>query len=190
MSKEKNLANEQELISACINNDAKAQKILFEKHARVMLGVCARYCQNLEDAKDAMHEGFIKVFNQLEKFKGNSKLETWITRIMIFTAIDHFKKSIKFNYYENDEDIYRVSGKNEEDQVEYEESDVKIADLYKIINELPDGYRMVFSMYAIDGFSHKEIATKLSISEGTSKSQLARARKLLQSLVKEKLNIG
>ena len=96
MSKKDNLANEQELISACIKNDPTAQKLLFEEYAGKMLGVCARYCPNLEDAKDALHEGFIKIFRQMDKFNGKSKLQTWMTRIMIYTAIDHFKSSIKF----------------------------------------------------------------------------------------------
>ncbi|MBT8327537.1 MAG: sigma-70 family RNA polymerase sigma factor [Bacteroidia bacterium] len=190
MSKKDNLANEQELISACIDNNPQAQKILFEMYAGKMLGVCARYCPNLEDAKDALHEGFIKIFKQIDKFNGNSKLQTWMTRIMIFTAIDHFKKSIKFNYYEKDEDIYKATNREISEEVEYDDEQVNINDLYAVINELPEGYKVVFNLYAIDGFTHKQIANKLGISEGTSKSQLARARKLLQKLVKEKLNIG
>ncbi len=190
MSKKDNLANEQELISACIDNNPRAQKLLFEMYAGKMLGVCSRYCPNLEDAKDALHEGFIKIFKQIDKFNGNSKLQTWMTRIMIFTAIDHFKRSIKFNYYENDEDIYKATNKEISEEVEYDDEKVNINDLYAVINELPQGYKMVFNLYAIDGFTHKQIAEKLGISEGTSKSQLARARKLLQTLVKEKLNLG
>ncbi len=190
MSKKDNLAHEQELISACINNDPRAQKQLFEEYAGKMLGVCARYCPNLEDAKDALHEGFIKIFRQIDKFNGKSKLQTWMTRIMIYTAIDHFKGSIKFNYYDSDEDIYKASGESYVDEVEYDDDQIKVADLYKAINELPDGYKMVFNLYAIDGFTHKQIAEKLNISEGTSKSQLARARKLLKTIVKERFNIG
>jgi len=190
MSKQDNLLNEQELISACTENDPRAQKLLFETYASKMLGVCARYCPNMEDAKDAMHEGFIKIFQQIHKFKGNSKLQTWMTRLMIYTAIDHFKKSIKFNYYEKDEDIYAASGQNEAEEIEYDDEQINIQDLYAVIRELPDGYKVVFNLYAIDGFTHKQIAQKLNITEGTSKSQLARARKLLQKLVKQKLNIG
>lgn len=190
MSKKDNLANEQELISACIKNDPAAQKLLFEEYAGKLLGVCARYCPNLEDAKDALHEGFIKIFRQMDKFNGKSKLQTWMTRIMIYTAIDHFKGSIKFSFYENDEDIYTASNRNLSEEVAYDENQINISDLYKIINELPDGYKVVFNLYAIDGFTHKQIAEKLGITVGTSKSQLARARKQLQKLVKEKLNIG
>jgi len=187
MSKEDNLLNEQELISACIQNNPRAQKILFETYAGKMLGVCARYCPNMEDAKDAMHEGFIKIFQQISKFKGNSKLQTWMTRLMIYTAIDHFKESIKFQHFENAEDVYTASNKDLVEEIEYDDKKVNIKDLYAIINELPKGYKMIFNMYSIDGFTHKQIAEKLSISEGTSKSQLARARKQLQQLVKERI---
>ena len=190
MSKKDNLLNEQELISACIDNDPRAQKLLFEMYAGKMLGVCARYCPNIEDAKDAMHEGYIKIFKQIHKFKGNSKLQTWMTRLMIYTAIDHFKQSIKYNYYEKDEDIYKASGIMDTEELEYDDEEININDLYAVINELPNGYKMVFNLYAIDGFTHKQIAERLNISEGTSKSQLSRARKMLQVLVKEKLNIG
>mgnify|MGYP000850489525 CR=1 FL=1 len=188
MGKEQSLYNEQQLIQACIDNDPRAQKELFNTYAPKLLGVCARYCQNMEDAKDALHEGFIKVFRQLQKFKGDSKLETWMTRIMIYTAIDHFKKSIKYKLFEKDADVYATANMSEE-QFEIEKDKVDINKLYASIQELPDGYRMVFSLYAIDEFSHKQIAEKLGISVGTSKSQLARARKMLQGIVKQRLNI-
>jgi len=190
MSKEPNLLNDQELVAACKEDNPQAQKILFEMYAGRMLAVCARYCPCMEDAKDAMHDGFIKIFKQIHTFKGESKLQTWMTRLMIYTAIDHFKKSIKWNYYETDEEVYLAAGSQVSHEISIQEEDMNIQDLYAIIRELPEGYKMVFNLYAIDGFTHKQIAEKLNISEGTSKSQLARARKLLQKLVKERLHIG
>jgi RNA polymerase sigma factor (sigma-70 family) len=190
MSKEENLYNEQKLISACINNDPSAQKLLFETYASSMLSVCARYCPNMEDAKDAMHEGFIKIFQQIDKFQGNSKLKTWMTRLMIYTAIDHFRQSIKFAHYENDEEVYAAASTSyADDVVEYDDEKIDIKELYAAINALPQGYKTIFNMYAIDGFSHKQIAEKLKISDGTSKSQLARARKQLQDILKTRLTI-
>ena len=186
MSKANSLKNEQELILACARKEPNAQKQLFDQYAGKMLGVCARYCPNMEDAKDALHEGYIKVFGQIERFKGNAKLETWMTRIMINTAIDHFKKSIKFKEYdpslrELEEAVY----------IEFnDEKQVSIKELYALINQLPNGYRVIFSLYAIEGYTHKEIAAELEISIGTSKSQLARARKQLQLLVKKNINLG
>jgi RNA polymerase sigma-70 factor (ECF subfamily) len=141
----------------------------------------------VEDAKDALHEGFIKIFNQIDRFKGGSKLETWMTRIMINTAIDHFKKGLKFTHMDEE----KLQDFDESVEIEFEDdSPLNLDQIYAVIAGLPDGYRLIFNMYAIEGFSHKEIATELKISEGTSKSQLARARKLLQKKLKEELNIG
>lgn len=165
--------------------------MLFEMYAARMLGVCSRYCPNIEDARDALHEGFIKVFRLLEKFRGNSSLETWMTRLMINTSIDHYKKSLKFVHYENSDDVHALNDDDEACYIETdEETTVTAQQLHDVIKELPDGYRMVFNLYAVEGFSHKEISLQLNISEGTSKSQLARARGLLKKLLKEKLNIG
>ena len=191
MGKERKLATEQDIISACIDNDSRAQKILFENYAPKMLGVCARYCSNMDDAKDALHEGFIKIFGLIQNFKGNSTLETWMTRLMINTAIDQFKKSTKFLHFEEHEKVHAYSNEDQFFILEFEEEDeIKNKDLYKIIEQLPDGYRVVFNLYAIEGYTHKEIAEELNISVGTSKSQLARARTMLRKLVKEQLNIG
>jgi len=191
MGKGKELATEQDIISACIDNDPRAQKILFENYAPKMLGVCARYCSNMEDAKDALHEGFIKIFRLIGNFKGNSTLETWMTRLMINTSIDHFKKSIKYVHYEDQEKVLEHSDDEKSYIIEIEEDEkINMADLYGVIQQLPDGYRLVFNLYAMEGYSHQEIADELKISLGTSKSQLARARKLLKKLVKEQLNVG
>jgi RNA polymerase sigma factor (sigma-70 family) len=183
MSKSRNLDNESILIEACINNDPKAQRYLFDKYGSKMLGVCARYCRNLEDARDAMQDGFVKIFGIIEKFNGNSKLETWMTRVMINTAIDHFKKENKYILFDSNEHI--LSDDNGEEDQLFVEENVELDEdtILNVLSELPDGYRVVFSLYVVDGMSHKQIATHLGISEGTSKSQLARARKFLQDLL-------
>lgn len=187
MGKQDNLKNEQDIIYACIQRDPNAQKLLFNQYAGKLLGVCARYCPNMEDAKDALHEGFIKIFYQIDRFKGGSKLETWMTRIMINTAIDHFKKGLKFTFLDEDE----MQSLDEQVFIEsQEEEEIPLTRLYEIISSLPHGYRMIFNLYAVEGYTHAEIAKELDISEGTSKSQLARARKHLQKIIKEELNIG
>lgn len=188
MIKEYCLTDVHRLVKGCANNDPNAQKILFEAYARKMLGVCARYCPNIEDAKDAMHDGFIKVFKQLERFKGDSKLETWITRIMINTAIDQFKKSIRYKGFENNEDIYALSHEDYSEEIMVEDRNSNLQKLVELVQNLPDGYRIIFNLYAIEGYKHHEIAEELGISVGTSKSQLARARKLLQKLVRQEIN--
>jgi len=190
MGKQGHLSDDREVVKACLDGDQRAQRLLFERYSGRMLGICYRYCCNHEDASDAMQQGFIKVFRLLHKFHFKSRLETWMTRIMINTAIDQFKKGLKFELYE---DAQKVSALGEEDHdfIEFdEETEVKESDILDVIAELPDGYRVVFNMYAIDRASHREIASHLGISEGTSKSQLARARKLLQKLLKERGIIG
>ncbi len=179
------MENEYELIEACLENDPKAQRYLFDRYGSKMLGICTRYCRNLEDARDAMQEGFVKVFTILSKFNRQSKLETWMTRVMINTAIDHYKRENKFVLYEEADKIVKDEG--EEDQIFVEEQrEVSEEDILEVIRELPDGYRIVFNMYAIEGLGHKDIAQALGISEGTSKSQLARARKHLRDLLRER----
>jgi len=192
MSKEWHLRDEQELIEACIKGDGIAQRFLFDKYSGKMLGVCYRYCGEMEDARDAMQQGFIKIFNILNKFKFNSKLETWMTRIMINTSIDHFKKSNKYVLYEDPQKVVDLSEQSGSEYLEIDKDEDKVSTkaLLEVIEELPDGYRIIFNMYAIDGTPHKEIADSLGISIGTSKSQLARARKLLQKMLKEKGIVG
>lgn len=185
MSKTLNLDNEKELIEACLRREPKAQRYLFDKYGSRMLGVCSRYCRNMEDARDAMQDGFVKIFGILDKFNGQSKLETWMTRVMMNTAIDHFKRENKFVLYEDAENIVKDDGESDVLFVE-EEREISEEEILNILQELPDGYRIVFNMYAIEGLGHKEIAEKLGISEGTSKSQLARARMHLRNLLIQK----
>lgn len=168
------------LVKKCINGDARAQRALFEKFAPKMLGVCMRYAKNTEQAEDVLQDGFVKVFTKLSKYSGNGSLEGWIRRIIVNTALDEIRKNVKFQ-------------KN----VQVDEVDYKLElnghileglaadDLMKIINDLPDGYRVVFNMFAIEGYSHKEIAVQLNISENTSKSQYSRARAYLKTKLEE-----
>lgn len=185
MNKTYNLDNEKELIDACIRREPKAQRYLFDKYGSRMLGICSRYCRNLEDARDAMQDGFVKIFGILDKFNGQSKLETWMTRVMINTAIDHFKRENKFVLYEDAELIVQDEGEYDTLFIE-EDNSISEDQILNILQQLPDGYRIVFNMYAIEGMGHKDIAKSLGISEGTSKSQLARARKHLQELLIQK----
>jgi len=145
-----------------------------------------RYCKNIDDAKDAMQEGFVKVFTTFNRFQGNSSISTWMTRIMINTAIDHFRKSSKYTIFERLDNIESDEENSfGEDGVEDDGISLSQGQLLELIQRLPPGYQMIFNLYAIEGYSHKEIAEQLGISEGTSKSQLARARKQLQQWVIE-----
>ena len=146
-----------------------------------MMGVCLRYAKNKEEAEDFLQEGFVKVFTQLKSFKGKGALEGWIRRIIVNTIIDGLrKKSLMFK-------VVDIEEANDEARADDLMSEVSIHDLVKMIQELAPGYRAVFNLFAVEGYSHKEIAAQLGISEGTSKSQFAMARKVLKEKISEQL---
>lgn len=164
-----------ELIQRCINNDAAAQKLLFGQYAPALFGVCFRYAKNEMEADEILQLGFIKIFNTLSKFRFESSLNTWLTRIMINVALNYLKANEKVKWESDIETIYE----NQQFSVEQmHQIDLKI--LMECIQNLPTGYRIVLNMYAIEGYSHKEIAEELKINESTSRSQFLRAKALLE----------
>ena len=168
------------LVKKCLKGDARAQRALFEKFAPKMLGVCMRYAKNTEQAEDVLQDGFVKVFTKLSHYSGNGSLEGWIRRIIVNTALDEIRRNVKFQSNINVDD---VDYKLELDSHIVE--GLAAEDLMKVVNDLPDGYRIVFNMFAIEGYSHKEIAMQLNISENTSKSQYSRARAYLKNKLEE-----
>ena len=168
-----------ELVEKCLRKDPNAQRALFDKFAPKMLGVCKRYAKSTEQAEDVLQDAFIKVFTKLDNYKGGS-LEGWIRRIMVNTSLDQIRKEIKFQDniamdqvdYKIEHQGYILEGLMEED-------------LLKLINEMPAGYKTVFNLFAIEGYSHKEIAEQMNISENTSKSQYSRARAFLKTKLEE-----
>jgi len=167
------------LVEKCIKGDQRAQRVLFEKYARKMLGVCLRYSKSTPQAEDVLQEGFIKVFSKLEMYKGGS-LEGWIRKIMVNSSLDKIRKEKK-RLGEINIDIVGFKLENNSFILESLEAE----DLLKLIASMPLGYKTVFNMFAIEGFSHKEIAQEMDISENTSKSQYSRARAYLQNKMKE-----
>jgi len=158
---------------------------LYRKHSSYMYGICLRYTKSTEDAEDVLQEGFIKIFHALNSFKGDSNIKTWMGRIMVNTAINHYRKNKKLitnNIDEKETEVLRFSENNALSQMSADE-------LLEVINDLPDGYRVIFNLYAIEGYKHREIAEMLEITEGTSKSQFAKARNKVQELLKEKLGV-
>jgi RNA polymerase sigma-70 factor (ECF subfamily) len=166
--------SEEELVKGCISGDRRCQKMLYDKYSAKMYGICLRYCGDTDSAQDALQEGFILVFAKIVDFSFKGSLEGWIKRIIINSSLELLRKK---------GDNLRIENVSEmEFDVSYEDVFHRFAadDLLEMIAKLPPGCRAVFNMFAIEGYDHKEIASMLSISEGTSKSQLSRARALLK----------
>lgn len=174
--------NEDQLLQNCLQGDRKAQRQLYDRFSRTMMGVCLRYSENRQMAEDVLQDGFIQVFQKLETFKGEGSLEGWIRRIMVNTALNHFRHLKKQPL--NMEILPEDSG-SEVQQSAIEQMSAK--ELVQMIQSMPEGYRTVFNMYAIEGFNHKEIGQLLGISAGTSKSQYSRAKIHLQKMIDKEL---
>ncbi len=175
------ILSETDLIKGCIDGNRQMQELLYKKFSPKMYGVCLRYSGNVDDANDLLQEGFIKVFKNLQKFRGEGSFEGWIRRIFVNTSIEHFRKKVKlYNVSEIQENTIEDINLNILDTLAEK-------DLIAIVNELSPGYKTVFNMHVIEGYSHKEIADMLGITEGTSKSQLARAKGVLKKSI-EKLS--
>ncbi len=170
-----------EIIKECIEGNRTAQEKLYNFYASRMRGTCLRYSSSVFEAEDIFQDGFIKVFAHLKNYKNQGSFDGWIRRIIVNTAIDTYKKNI----VAKDHVPYDTLEEDEIVQVEIEDN-LDAEDLIAILSRLPAGYRMVFNLYAIEGFSHKEIAELLEITESTSKSQLFKARKQIQYLFQEK----
>ncbi len=163
---------EKSLIKKAISNNREAQKQLFEQYSPKMLGVCRQYVKDLHHAEDLLLQGFLKVFTNLHKFKHEGSFEGWIRRIMVNTCISYLRKKNRIDL-SNEDYVFNDSATESLENTTVE-------DIQKLIDQLPEGYKMVFNLFAIEGYKHSEIAQQLNISESTSKSQLFKARKMLQ----------
>jgi RNA polymerase sigma factor (sigma-70 family) len=173
------MLSENELIEGCRKGSRAFQKALYDRYCRKMLVVCLRYSKTTAEAEDIVQEGFVKVFQGIKDFRQEAKLETWITRIMVNTALNVQRKKL---YLYPMVDVTEIVLTEEEMSL----SGLNVSQLLEMIQSLPQGCQIVFNLFAIEGYSHKEIAEMLSISEGTSKSQFARAKSLLQArIIKE-----
>lgn len=177
--------SEQELIAACKAGKRVAQKRIYELFAPKMVNVCRRYARDVEQAQDFMHDGFIKVFLNMSKFRGESSLETWITRIMINNSISSIKKEIRKGIKVKIEDAKLRETETFDYELERKQP-ISAKQVFEVMEELPIGYKTVLSLYVLDGYTHKEIGEQLGISDGTSKSQLAKAKKMLAKLLKDR----
>jgi RNA polymerase sigma factor (sigma-70 family) len=168
---------EEDLVKGCLKGDRTAQKYLYEMYSPKMYGVCYRYVKDTMLAQDILVTAFMKVFDKISQFKNEGSFEGWIRRIVVNESLSHLRKQ-RSMYLETD-----LEQAEREPDYENLSDHLEAEDLLNMIAELPAGYRIVFNMYAIDGYSHKEIADHLNISEQTSKSQLCRARMYLQRML-------
>lgn len=174
---------EEEIIAGCKARNPLFQKALYEKYSRKMMGVCMRYSGNREEAQDILQDGFVKIFEKIESFQSQGSFEGWVRRIFVNTALDNIRRN-KENKLLADIDHVGYSL----DSGMSIEGDINAADLLKMLQKIPAGYRVVFNMFAIEGYSHKEIADELGVSESTSKTQFLRAKAfLLKALEKQKM---
>lgn len=161
-------------MEGCKAGDRKMQELLYKQTASKMLAVCMRYAKDRMEAEDVLQMGYIKIFQKIKEYRGDGSFEGWIRRVMVNTAIESYRKNLRsLNVVEIDE-------AHEQPSTGFDFGTLGMQDLMKVIQKLADGYRMVFNMYVIEGYSHKEIGETLGISEGASKSQLSRARAILK----------
>jgi len=169
---------EEAILQGCLKNHAAAQRELYQRYSPKMLAVCFRFAHNREDAEDMLQDGFIKVFLQMHTFQSKGAFEGWIRRIMVHTCINHLKKNKRFN-----ESVDLIQASSAQVREESIPSIVQAKQIVDCIRLLPIGYRTVLNLYAIEGYSHKEISGMLDIEESTSRSQYTRARQMLEDIL-------
>ncbi len=176
---------DKKILEGCKNGKRHAQNQLYSKYAPSMLGICLRYAKSRDEAEDMMQEGFIKIFTNIDGFRGDGSFEGWMKRIMINTAITYYKKNLKHQYHTDIDEIDEKHSTDEDQDNAIEEVNIPREKLMELIQGLPEGYRMVFNLYVFEQYSHKDIADLLGVSVNTSKSQLSKARRLLISRITE-----
>ncbi len=171
----RDILDEKELLCACVKQDPRAQRTLYELYSPKMLTVCMRYVGDRERARDVLHDGFITVFEKIDSYNGSGSFEGWMRRIFANTALMYLRKGDVLRFTDELSDVTK--------EFSVENSvmgNISSKELMRLIASMPDGFRAVFNMYAIEGYSHLEIAKELGITEGSSRSQLSRARQWLQ----------
>lgn len=170
--------NLEELIQKCCQQDLTAQSQVYQLFSDKLFAVCLKYSKNYEDAEDTLQDSFLIIFEKIKQFKHKGSFEGWIKRITINTAIQKYRDKGPLQIVKE-----TFNEEEEEEKIDFENDELTISYLLSLIQQLPDRYRLVFNLYVLDNFSHKEIANMLQISEGTSKSNLSRARKLLKNQI-------
>jgi RNA polymerase sigma factor (sigma-70 family) len=177
------MVNDQEIIDGCVRHNRRAQQMLYDKYSRFLLGICLRYASDKAEAEDILQDSFLKIYFNIKDFSGTGSFAGWLRKVAVNTAITHYHKNLKHRYHIEIEEYVSV----ETGTSSFEEDFFTSDELYRILNELPTGYKMVFNLYAVEGYKHKEIAEMLGIDTNTSKSQYSRAKAVLREKL-EKLN--
>ena len=175
--------DELQILAGCKEQKREAQKMLYEKYSRKMYSICLRYSSDTDTAQDLLQDGFMKVFASIDSFQARGSFEGWIKRVFINLALENLRK--KKSIIQTSDDVQNIPDVVDDSTEEEEMYKISENELLKMIQDLPRGYSTVFNLYAIEDYSHKEIAEMLGISEGTSRSQYVRARQILQEKVKQ-----
>ena len=170
------MISEKDILAGCRKGKQSAQWELYERYSGRLLAICSRYAKDLEEAEDILQEGIVRIFLNIKEFKVDGPLMAWMRRIMINTAITYYHKMRKHRYHD---DLAEVSESRFEDKA-WGEAEFTREELFSVIRQMPEGYRQVFNLYAMEGYKHREIAEIMKIDENTSKSQYSRGRKWLQ----------
>ena len=170
------MMSDQKIIELCARHNRKAQQVLYDKYSRLLLGVCLRYASDKAEAEDILQDSFLKIFFSIGDYSGSGSFIGWLRKIAVNTAITHYHKNLKFRYHVEIEEYVSV----ETGVTSFEEDFYTSDELFRVLNELPTGYRMVFNLYAMEGYKHKEIAEMLGIDTNTSKSQYSRAKAVIR----------
>ena len=168
--------SDRQIIELCAKHGRKAQQVLYDKYSRFLLGVCLRYANDKAEAEDILQDSFLKIFFNIRDFSGTGSFVGWLRKVAVNTAITHYHKNLKYRYHVEIAEYISV----ETGVASFEEDFYTSEELYKVLNELPTGYRMVFNLYAVEGYKHKEIAEILGIDTSTSKSQYSRAKVVIR----------
>jgi RNA polymerase sigma factor (sigma-70 family) len=170
------MMSDQQIIEGCTRHDRRAQQELFDRYSRFLLGICLRYAADRSEAEDIMQECFLKIFFNIKEYSGTGSFIGWLRKVAVNTSITYYHKNLKYRHHMEIEEYVSV----ETGVASFEEDFFTSEELFMVLNELPAGYRMVFNLYAIDGYKHKEIGEMLGIDANTSKSQYSRARAALR----------
>jgi RNA polymerase sigma-70 factor (ECF subfamily) len=170
------MMSEQHIIDGCIRHNRKAQQALWKQYSGYLLGVCMRYATDRPEAEDMLQEAFLKIYFNLEEYTGTGSLRGWLRKVAVNTAITYYHRNLRYKHHVDIDEYVSTETGNEG----FEEDFLNAEDLYRVLGELPPGYRMVFNLYTIDGYKHHEIAEMLGIDVNTSKSQYSRAKAVLR----------